>query len=97
MPLNARVLAGNDGSEQALGRGSGLDPGVEIGGGVLGLVAQSQGGRNVSLKVPYMNQMWAPMERRLDMAIFRAMFASSARQARQFVVHGFAKVNGKKV
>jgi ribosomal protein S4 len=38
-----------------------------------------------------------PLERRLDTAIFRALFASSVRQARQFVVHGLVKVNGKKV
>jgi predicted rRNA methylase YqxC with S4 and FtsJ domains len=37
------------------------------------------------------------MERRLDIAIFRALFASSARQARQFVLHGAVTVNGKKV
>jgi len=44
-----------------------------------------------------MNQTNAPMEARLDIAIFRAMFASSALQARQFVIHGFVKVNGKKM
>ena len=47
--------------------------------------------------IPYMHMTFAPLERRLDTAIFRAMFASSARQARQFVVHGLVKVNGKKV
>ena len=41
--------------------------------------------------------VYAELERRLDTAIFRALFASSARQARQFVVHGYVKVNGKKV
>lgn len=41
--------------------------------------------------------VYAPVERRLDTAIFRALFASSTRQARQFVVHGYVKVNGKKV
>jgi ribosomal protein S4 len=46
---------------------------------------------------PYMGMTFYPQERRLDTAIFRALFASSARQARQFVVHGFVKVNGKKV
>ncbi|KAL1955001.1 hypothetical protein VTO42DRAFT_354 [Malbranchea cinnamomea] len=46
---------------------------------------------------PYMQMAYAPLERRLDVAIFRAMFASSARQARQFVVHGAVKVNGKKM
>lgn len=44
-----------------------------------------------------MNMTYAPIERRLDMAVWRAMFASSARQARQFVIHGMVKVNGKKV
>lgn len=46
---------------------------------------------------PYMNMTFAPQERRIDVAIFRAMFASSVRQARQFVVHGAVKVNGQKV
>ncbi len=48
-------------------------------------------------RTPYMNMVYAPAERRLDTAIFRALFASSTRQARQFVVHGYVKVNGKKV
>lgn len=38
-----------------------------------------------------------PLERRLDTAIWRALFASSVKQARQFVVHGGVKVNGKKM
>ena len=46
---------------------------------------------------PYMQMTFAPLERRLDTAIFRALFASSVRQARQFVVHGAVTVNGKKV
>jgi ribosomal protein S4 len=46
---------------------------------------------------PYMQMSFAPQERRLDVAIFRALFASSARQARQFCVHGAVKVNGIKV
>lgn len=46
---------------------------------------------------PYMNMTFAPQERRIDVAIFRALFASSVRQARQFVVHGAVKVNGQKV
>lgn len=43
---------------------------------------------------PYMNMSFAPIERRIDVAIFRAMFASSTRQARNMVVHGKVKVNG---
>lgn len=46
---------------------------------------------------PYMQMTYAPLERRLDTAIFRAMFASSVRQARQFVIHGAVTVNGQKV
>lgn len=46
---------------------------------------------------PYMQMAFAPLERRLEVAMFRAMFASSPRQARQFCVHGAVRVNGKKV
>ncbi|KAF4988057.1 hypothetical protein FDECE_15198 [Fusarium decemcellulare] len=46
---------------------------------------------------PYMQMTFAPLERRLDTAVFRAMFASSVRQARQFIIHGAVKVNGKKM
>lgn len=46
---------------------------------------------------PYMNMTFAPIERRIDVAIFRAMFASSARQARNLVIHGKVKVNGQPV
>jgi ribosomal protein S4 len=46
---------------------------------------------------PYMQMTFAPLERRLDTAVFRALFASSVRQARQFVIHGAVTVNGKKV
>lgn len=73
--------------------------------------ADSQPGRGMSVRMdtnkriqdpiknmtPYMHMTYAPLERRLDTAVFRALFASSIRQARQFVVHGGVKVNGKKV
>lgn len=49
-----------------------------------------------SSMTPYMQMAYAPLERRLDMAVFRAMFASSVRQARQFIIHGAVEVNGKK-
>lgn len=83
--MDYAYLARTDGSEQALGRGSGLD--------------LSPDGPKVKGRAPtpYMNMVYAPLERRLDTAIFRALFASSTRQARQFVVHGDVKVNGKKV
>lgn len=84
VPMSYEYLARHDGSEQALGRGSGVEP--------------KPGQKPLRIpKTPYMNMVYAPAERRLDTAIFRALFASSTRQARQFVVHGYVKVNGKKV
>jgi ribosomal protein S4 len=80
--MDHRYLARNDGSEQAAGRGSGAD---------------SQEKRRPPAMTPYMQMTYYPTERRLDTAIFRALFASSARQARQFCVHGLVKVNGKKM
>ena len=84
VPIAPLQLAQTDGSEFALGRGSGLE------------LSPGQVPKPFP-KTPYMNMVYAPVERRLDTAIFRALFASSARQARQFVVHGYVKVNGKKV
>ncbi|CAN8102828.1 unnamed protein product [Discula destructiva] len=46
-------------------------------------------------RTPYMNMSFAPIERRIDVAMFRAMFASSTRQARNLVIHGKVKVNGQ--
>jgi ribosomal protein S4 len=85
--MDPRYMAEFDGSEKAAGRGSGKD------------VAPHWNAQSVKPKIttPYMNMAFAPMERRLDIAVFRAMFASSARQARQFCVHGAVKVNGKVV
>ena len=81
VPMDARYLAQNDGTTESAGRGSGLE----------------KDNARKTLATPFMQMTYAPLERRLDVAIFRAMFASSARQARQFVVHGAVKVNGKKV
>lgn len=86
--MDPRYMAEHDGSEQASGRGSGK----------LSLWAEQRtNNKNGDRPTPYMQMAYAPLERRLDTAIFRAMFASSARQARQFVVHGRVKVNGKKM
>ncbi|KAK7956020.1 mitochondrial 37S ribosomal protein uS4m [Apiospora aurea] len=83
--MNPQYMAQNDGSEMAAGRGSGRD-----------IVSKWKDDRVDPKPItPYMNMAFAPMERRLDIAVFRAMFASSARQARHFVVHGKVKVNGK--
>lgn len=80
--MNPEYLAINDGSLESAGRGSGLE---------------TTSVKRSPKAIPYMQMTFAPLERRLDTAIFRALFASSARQARQFVVHGAVKVNGKKV
>ena len=48
-------------------------------------------------KIPLPTQAYATLERRLDMAIFRALFSSSARQAAQIIVHGKVKINGSQV
>ncbi|KAI3329430.1 alpha-L RNA-binding motif-containing protein [Xylariaceae sp. AK1471] len=85
--MDAKYMATSDGSELAAGRGSGQD--VEPNWNRTRVDKRSQ--------TPYMQMTFAPMERRLDIAVFRAMFASSARQARQFCVHGAVKVNGKVV
>lgn len=83
VPMDPDYLARNDGRLESSGRGSGLR-------------SDDIKTRNVK-ETPYMQMTFAPLERRLDTAIFRALFASSTRQARQFVVHGAVKVNGKKV
>lgn len=96
--MNPRYMALHDGSEQAAGRGSGLkkDPALKT---IKSEMYGPDAGNNLvdDRRTPYMGMTFAPMERRLDIAVFRAMFASSARQARQFVVHGAVTVNGKKV
>ncbi|RLV95465.1 37S ribosomal protein NAM9 mitochondrial [Spathaspora sp. JA1] len=46
---------------------------------------------------PMMMQTFAILEKRLEVAVFRAMFASSVRQARQFILGGHVKVNGVSV
>ncbi|KAK7611620.1 hypothetical protein BKA81DRAFT_294589 [Phyllosticta paracitricarpa] len=80
-PMDVFKLARSDGSEEAAGRGSGED-----------LEDPSVIDKTMT---PYMQMVWHPIERRLDNAVWRALFSSSARQARQFVVHGWVKVNGK--
>ncbi|EGW34256.1 uncharacterized protein SPAPADRAFT_59680 [Spathaspora passalidarum NRRL Y-27907] len=46
---------------------------------------------------PMVLQTFSPLEKRLEIAIFRAMFASSVRQARQFIMGGHVSVNGVKI
>ncbi|KAJ5776023.1 uncharacterized protein N7511_001034 [Penicillium nucicola] len=83
IPMNTADLATDDGSLVSAGRGSGL--------------TQEEKPRYTVRQTPYTSMTFAPLERRLDVAIFRAMFASSARQARQFVIHGAVTVNGQKM
>ncbi|OAA68999.1 30S ribosomal subunit S4 [Cordyceps fumosorosea ARSEF 2679] len=101
-------LAAHDGSEQAAGRGSGLSTlnvdAQKYSRVPVPVVKQEKItqpndliSRQVHEMTPYMQMTFAPLERRLDTAIFRAMFATSVRQARQFVLHGAVKVNGKKL
>jgi len=86
VPMNPDFLANNDGSAQAAGRGSGLE-----------VLDPKDSSNRRPQRMPFMQMVYAPTERRLDTAIFRSLFASSARQARQFVTHGQVKVNGKRV
>lgn len=106
-------LAAHDGSEQAAGRGSGLTTttvSAETFSKVPKLSTQERSRKRAifgdvnkllsdqfSNMTPYMQMTFAPLERRLDTAVFRALFASSVRQARQFVIHGAVTVNGKKM
>jgi ribosomal protein S4 len=88
--MDPTYMANHDGSEQATGRGTGRR-------NAKGELIGPRNKANRPEQTPYMQMVFAPMERRLDIAIFRALFASSARQARQFVLHGAVTVNGKKV
>lgn len=91
VPMDYKLLARTDGSEQAQGRGSGLNIRQKEDDG------ERKERERPPQRTPYMHMTYFPTERRLDTAVWRALFASSARQARQFVVHGSVKVNGKKV
>ena len=105
--MEPRYMAEYDGSEQAAGRGSGRDVATSKLPDKSTRNDQdrdneyrtnpSNRGRRGTQPTPYMQMAFAPMERRLDIAVFRAMFASSARQARQFVIHGGVTVNGQMV
>jgi len=99
VPMNHRYLAQHDGSEMAAGRGMGADKASEK--DLLAGIEENErrdGARPQAKQMtPYMHMTFHPLERRLDTAIFRALFASSVRQARQFVVHGSVTVNGKKM
>lgn len=98
VPMDFKYLASSDGSEHSAGRGMGLQEENDVQAQVQGpQQSQRVGGGRRRQKTPYMHMAFHPLERRLDTAIWRALFASSSKQARQFVTHGWVKVNGKKV
>lgn len=94
--MKARYLAFSDGGMESSGRGSGFDQVPKTAPPPTPEERKTLAPVNFNL-TPYSNMTFAPLERRLDVAVFRALFASSARQARQFVIHGAVTVNGKKV
>lgn len=47
--------------------------------------------------IPYALQTYVGLERRLDFAVFRALFSSSVRQAAVFILRGSVKVNGVRI
>lgn len=99
VPMDYRKMARSDGEDAAAGRGAGESPRPSHWPKLIDPIT----GEPIPVKrdtpenTPYMHMTYWPTERRLDTAIFRSLFASSTRQARQFVVHGFVKVNGKKM
>lgn len=95
VPMDHKYLARFDGSEMASGRGMGAEKAPRQNPDEKDRRGPRDNEREQS--TPYMHMTFHPLERRLDTAIFRAMFASSTRQARQFVTHGWVKVNGKKM
>ncbi|KAJ1305237.1 hypothetical protein OPQ81_000266 [Rhizoctonia solani] len=52
--------------------------------------------RTTGQPTPVTSLMLVEVERRLDVFVFRCCFATSAWQARQLIVHGKVKLNGKK-
>ena len=94
--MQPAYMARFDGSEQAAGRGSGKEK-PPVSGPKKTFTPLDGTNLQSNMATPYMNMTYAPQERRLDIAVFRALFASSARQARQMCVHGAVKVNGVKV
>lgn len=53
--------------------------------------------RDQKQRVPVGTMMFSQVERRLDVLVFRACFATSVWQAKSFVVHGKVKLNGEVV
>lgn len=58
---------------------------------------ESSSSRGRKEKVPLGSLMFAPMESRLDVLVFRACLAPSVYKARHLVIHGRVKVDGLRV
>lgn len=94
--MNPAAMARGDGSSVVSGRGSGTD--------LLPMrlkdVEGYEGFPTKEMKtqpIPFAQMTFAPLERRLDTAVYRALFASSVRQARMMCLHGKVMVNGVKM
>ncbi|EPS45313.1 hypothetical protein H072_700 [Dactylellina haptotyla CBS 200.50] len=88
--MNPAEMAANDGSSAVAGRGSGLDINPIFKRGMKRTDAHEP-------PIPFAQMTFAPLERRLDTAVYRALFASSVRQARMMCLHGKVSVNGVKM
>ncbi len=44
---------------------------------------------------PVGSLMWAEVERRIDVFVFRCCFAHSVYEARRMIIHGYCKLNGR--
>ncbi|KAF3918604.1 hypothetical protein AA313_de0202836 [Arthrobotrys entomopaga] len=86
--MNPAEMAANDGSAAVAGRGSGVDVPTSVRRAVR---------RAHDPPIPFAQMAFAPLERRLDTAVYRALFASSVRQARMLCIHGKVAVNGVKM
>ncbi|KAK6525699.1 mitochondrial 37S ribosomal protein nam9 [Arthrobotrys megalospora] len=94
--MDPAVMARDDGSSVVSGRGSGTDePPRRLIGTQEPEDEELSGLRNP--RIPFAQMTFAPLERRLDTAVYRALFASSVRQARMMCLHGKVMVNGIKV
>lgn len=57
----------------------------------------AKSGQAPDRRIPLASLMWREVEARLDVLLFRACLAYSAREARRLVTQGHVKLNGKKV
>ncbi|GLA01816.1 mitochondrial 37S ribosomal protein nam9 [Aspergillus niger] len=97
VPMDPAKLAKDDGSALSAGRGMGVESRSDTAAHLKLSKYEKADADQLERPFPYTQATFAPLERRLDVAVFRAMFASSTRQARQFVIHGAVTVNGKKM